>query len=165
MAIAFQVVYSYLDDSGKTGTQAIDIPITFSLAQYTEFGRAMAALIDEIVHGVVSSAALTVNVDISGLTSNTLVADSDVEEIGSFQFSTADNRRVLINVPAFDESKVLAGSDNLDISDTDVAAFIAAIENGVAVTGGTIIPSDVEDIGNLELSAARELFRSSGSRR
>lgn len=165
MAIAFQVVYTYVDDSGDTATHAIDIPTTFSLAQYTEFGRAMAGLLDDIVHGRIQSAQLVINVDISGLTSNALVADSDVEELGSFQFDTGEGRYVLINIPAFDEGMVLAGSDNIDLSDPAVAAFVTAIETGIAVTGGTISPCDVNEDDLQFLSFAREMFRSSGKRR
>lgn len=165
MAIAFQVVYTYTDDSGDSATQAIDIPTTFSLAQYTEFGRAMAALLDDMVHGVVTSAELSIAVDISSLTSNALVADSDVEELGSFQFSTTEGRLVNVNIPAIDETLVLAGSDSIDQSAAAVAAFIAAMENGIVTAGGTIQPSDVNEIDITDTVFAREAFRSSGKRR
>jgi hypothetical protein len=125
----------------------------------------MSILLDEMVHGRLSAGNLVVDIDISSLTSNSLVADSDVEELGSFQFNTPDFRTVNINVPCIDESLVLAGSDNLDQADSDVSAFVAAIENGIAVTGGTIIPSDVDGQTGLEMYATREIFRASGKRR
>lgn len=165
MALAFQIVYTYLDADGDTATSAIDIPTTFALADYVEFGRGMASLVDDIVHGVVQSAELTVNVDISGLTNNGLVADSDVEEVGAFQFTTADGRPVNVNIPAIDESLVAASSDDLDQSDPAVAAFLTAMTSGVAVTGGTAIPSDVDGDDLTSLVYAREAFRASGTRR
>lgn len=165
MAIAFQIVYTYADDSGDTASHAIDVPTTFNLGQYVEFGQGMAAFLDAIVHGVIRSAELTVNVDIAGLTNNTIVADCDVEEVGGFQFNTAEKRPVNVNIPALDETKVLAGSDNLDLSDPDVAAFIAAMQNGIVVTGGTIAPSDVDEDDIEDLVYAREQFRASGKRR
>lgn len=165
MAVAFQVVYTYVDDSGDTATHAIDIPTTFSLAQYTEFGRAMAGLLDDMVHGRIQSAQLVIAVDISGLTSNAPVVGSDVEEIGSFFFSTLEGRNVLINIPTIDESLVVAGADDVNLSDPNVVAFVTAMETGIAVTGGTISPCDVDEDDIVSINVAREAFRSSGKRR
>jgi hypothetical protein len=70
-----------------------------------------------------------------------------------------------VNVPGIAESNVLAGSDDLDIIDLTVAAFITAMETGIAVTGGTISPCDVNEDTIIDTVYAREQFRASGKRR
>lgn len=165
MAIAVAITYTFTDDSGETATTDVHVPNTFSFAQYSEFGRAMAELIDEIVHGRVSSVELTVTSDISGLTGNNAQANSDVEEIGAFQFRTAEGRTVTVNIPGINESMVEANSDDLDQLDTDIAAFTSAMLNGIAVAGGTAIPCDVNEADLTTLVFAREQFRASGKRR
>lgn len=166
MALTYGLTYTFKDDSGDTATATIHLPTGFSIAQFTEFGRGMAAFVDDIVSGLVLSAELTVGVDISSLINNTTDFLSDVEEVDSYQFATAANRPVQVNVPGTDENDVLAQSDDLDqVGSAFQAAFINAMLNGVAVTGGTIAPCDVDGEDLEELVYAREAFRASGKRR
>jgi hypothetical protein len=165
MAVAFEINYTFVDDSGNTATTTIHVPQVYTLPQYTEFARAMAALVDDIVSGVVQSAELTVALDISSLTGNNAQVGSDVEEIGGFKFATVDGRAVTVNIPGINESMVEANSDDLDQLDPDVSAFISAMMDGIAVAGGTAIPCDVEQADLVALDFAREQFRPSGKRR
>lgn len=165
MAIPFQVVYTTEDASGDKATTSIDVPISFSLAQYGEFASDMAALIDAFIGGVIVSAGLTVNIDLSGLTSNATLSTADVEEVGAFLFTTGEGRPVDVNVPCIIETLEAAGSDNLDQADADIAAFISAIEDGIATAGGTIAPCDRGE-GDLTTTVyARSELRNSGKRR
>lgn len=165
MAIAVAVTYTFTDDSGESATTDIHVPNVFSISQYTEFARAMANLLDNVVSGRVSSCELTFFSDISGLTGNNAQSGSDVEEIGAFQFRTAEGRPVNVNIPGINESMVEANSDDLDQLDADIAAFTGAMLNGVAVAAGTAIPCDVDEADLTTLVYAREQFRASGKRR
>ena len=166
MALTYGMTYTFQDDSGDTATTTVNIPTSFSLSDFTEFGRALADFIDNVVSGVVLNAELAIGVDISSLTGNTVGAGSDVEEISSYQFVTGANRRVNVNVPGTDEVDVLPNSDDLDtVGDVDQAAFTNAMLNGVAVTAGTIIPCDVDEDDLTSMVYARESFRASGKRR
>src|SRR5262245_40895997 len=127
MAITFGVVYTFLDDSGQTATSTIDVPNTFSLAQYTEFARGMASFVDAVVSGLVLRAELVVNISMATLTGNTVGAGSDVEEINHYIFTTAAGRRVSIAVPGTDETDVSPNSDDLNQIDTQQQAFINAM--------------------------------------
>lgn len=165
MAVATILTYTFVDDSGETATTDIHVPNIFAINQYTEFARAMAELIDEIVSGRVSSAELTFKTDVSTITGNNAQTGSDVEEIGAFQFLTGEGRPVNVNIPGINESMVEANSDDLDQLDTDIAAFIGAMLNGIAVAGGTVAPTDVAEADLVSLTYAREQFRASGKRR
>lgn len=166
MALTYSIVYEFEDDSGDVGTTEVNIPTSFALADYIEFGQGMATFLDNITSGIIRSAALAVDVDLSSVTNNTAAVGSDVEELGSFQYSTAQNRRVQVNVAGLIETTVLPNSDDLDvIGNANVAAFNNAMLNGIAVTAGTIIPCDVGSDDLTSLVYAREAFRSSGVRR
>lgn len=164
MAVAFEVIYTAIDDDGDRGTTTVKVPTGFSLSDYGEFGAAMATLIDAMMAGKVESADLCFTADVTGLLANTADNDSDVEEIGAFQFDTFENRLVSINVPGLDELKVTAGTDDIDTSDPDVAALLTAVEVGINTAGGTISPCDIGEDDIVSLRTARERFRSSGAR-
>jgi len=159
MAIVPQIVYTATDESGEVGTTSINVPTGFSLTQYGEFGAAMATLLDKILDGKVESADICFGVDISSLINNIPIATSDREAVGAFQFRTLQDTKVNINVPTLYELKVGAGSDDIDQGDSDVAAFITAVEDGIAVTGGTVIPCDVGELDIDQIVYARESFR------
>ncbi len=92
-------------------------------------------------------------------------ANSDVEEGGRFQFRTANNFFTSSRLPTLDESKVNAGSRDLNLTDADIAAFVQAVISGIDLTAaggsGTVTPCDKrnEDVASLEF--AREAFQSS----
>lgn len=164
MALAASVIYTAIDDSGERGTTEIKVPTGFTLSQYGEFGSAMATLLDAFLAGKVETAQICFGVDISTLTSNAVLSTADVEEIGAFQFATSEGRPVSVNVPCLDELVVAAGSDDIDQGNANVAAFIAAMESGIAVTGGTISPCDIAEDDVVSTNYARERFRASGRR-
>lgn len=164
MAIAFEIIYTVVDEDGDDATTTIKVPTTFSLAQYTEFGAALATLMNNIIEGAITGADLCLAADVSGLTTNLTSGADDVEDIGAFQFATGDGRPVKVNVPGLDETKVAVGTDDINQVDVDVAAFIAAMNNGLTVPGGTIQPTDVGEDDITNLTYARERFRASGKR-
>lgn len=165
MALTYGLTYTLTDDSGDSATFTISLPTAFSLAQFTEFGRAMANFVDDMVSGLVARCELTVGISVATLTGNTAAAGSDVEEINSYQFTTAAGRPVSINVPGTDETDVSPNSDELNQVDTQQAAFINAMVNGIAVTGGTIQPTDIDGEDVTAIVYARESARASGKRR
>lgn len=165
MAVTNKVVYTLSDDSNEEGTFEINVATTPTLAQLTEFIRGYADLLDAIVSGLIKRAELSVPVDLSTLTGNTVGAGSDVQEINKYQFRTAAGRKVSINVPGTDETDVNPNSDELNTLDTQQAALINAIINGIAVTGGTIAPSDIDGEDITTLVFAREAARPTGKRR
>lgn len=160
----FQLIYSVEDDSGDVGETAIDVPITFNLSQYGEFATAMATFLDAILSGKVTAAKLCFNADLSGLTGNTADSQANREAKASFQYMSALGYQVGVNVPGCPDSVVLSGSDDLNLGNAAVAAFDSMMLNGLAVTGGTIVPCDVGESDITSLVSAREEFVSSGRR-
>ena len=111
--------------------------------------------------GKVESAEICFGVDISAITNNG-APQNFREEIGAFKFTTAEGFDVAVNIPGWDESKTLSGSDDIDTGDAAVAAFISAMESGIVVTGGTVSPTDKAENDITSNTFAREKYRASG---
>lgn len=163
--MAIDLVLYVEDDAGNVSTTALPFSASFSLPQLIEGGQAFAVLIDAVINGRFRGADLCVNVPIGGLTDNTTTGGSDVEEVAAFEFVTINGNRVKLNVPGMTDLDTLPGSNDLDTTEADVAAVIAMMEDGLAVTSGTIEPQDIGDEDIVDTIFAREHFRSSGRRR
>jgi hypothetical protein len=138
------------------------VPSGLTVAQYDAFANAYANAVDDIVLGRVDpKGTMTIPVDISALTGNTLDPASDVEQIAAFQFLAADGEPVDINVPGLLLADVVAGTDGLNTADTEIAAFVTLIETG----DGTVAPSSVSESDITTLIYARKETRASGRRR
>lgn len=166
MGIAIKIIYTARDDKGKTATTEVKVPTSYSIAQYIEFAQSMAQLLDAIMDGKITSANFCVGVDLSGLGLKALpTSGSDVEEKGFFQYTTDGGFQTSMQIPAFEEALIVAGSDAIDVLQADVLAFDTAMLTGIAVTGpATIQPSDEREDDIQSRDFAREHFRASGKR-
>lgn len=164
--MAVEVVYTIQDKSGDQATTSVKLATGVPIALIQGFAVGFATALNNIIYGKILSAAAYILASVSGLANNTIAAISDVEHIAKFEFLTQGGNRVKVNVPALGENGVQAwGSDELNQAETNVAAFIAAMETGIAVTGGTISPCDIGESSIVDTVFAREAFKNSGARR
>jgi len=163
---AIELIMEVEDRSGDKASTSVKLEATATIAQMGVFAVAWATAVNLFILGKIISVVGYLLPSIGTLTSNTIVETSDVEHIGKFQFITANGRRVNVNIPALDEAAVNAySSDALDQAEPEVAAFIAAMLSGIAVTGGTISPTDIGEDNITDVIFAREAFRNSGVHR
>lgn len=161
-----EIVYTIEDASGDQSTTSVRVGDSTSATLLAGFATGFATALNNIIGGIIRGAAAFLRQDISGLTDNNLGGNSDVEQIGKFEFLTETGTRVKVNVPCLDEVGVGATtSDAINQADANVAAFIAAMEDGVNVTGALIEPCDIGEGDITEVIFAREAFRNSGARR
>lgn len=161
-----EVIALIEDASGDEATTSIKVASASTLVQLQAFAPLWATALNDFIYGKVKSAVAHVLGSTIGIINNGGALNSDVEHVGKFQFRTVSGTRVLVNIPALDENAVEAyASDTLDQAQPEVAAFIAAMETGIAVTGGTISPCDIGEVSIQELVFAREAFKNSGKRR
>lgn len=166
MALAPIVTYVIRDNDSDPSTHLQYYASGLTLAQYLGAARAYAAVTDDIVAGVFDQkAVLSIPVNISTLTGNVADPNSDVEQISAFQFRNADSDTTELNIPCLNPLDVALGSDELNQADATVAAVIAMMEDGLSVTGGTIIPCNVAEVDIVSTNYARKETRSSGRRR
>lgn len=164
MAVAPVIDIQMVDESGSRAGFGSSVLDALSILQYQEAFDVYGVLINDVTDGVLEKAGMTFPVDMSALTGNNIAPNSDVEEIGHFNFRTLDNRKVEINVPGIQLDTFIPGTDDIDQADPDVAAWIALCLNGVSTPGGTIIPTDVNQADIDNLRAARKQTRPSGTR-
>lgn len=157
-------IITYQDQAGKRATSTVFFVTELTKAQIAEGLSAFAVLLDSVTGAVITAINSIFDVDVSSLTDNATSVLSDVEEVGEFIGVTGQNRKILVNIPGIDSTLSVAGSDDLDQTDPAVAALMTALEDGIAVTGGTIIPCDVAENDLVEVVTARERVRNSGSR-
>lgn len=160
MALAVTARFDFIDAKGKTTFTKVRIPTGFALSDYIEAIQGIAQLIANLSTIQMTRASVCFGLSLSGATIKALPSGlSDRNQKGYFQFASLPGFNARMKIPALSETKVVAGSDAIDTSDADVAAFVSAMETGVVVTGGTIQPCDarVNDISTLDY--AREIFR------
>jgi len=161
MPLAVSLRFDFVDVKNKKSFTKIRVPNGFTLSQYVEAAQAFAQILTNLSNGSVTNASVTFGLDLAGLGLSTVASGlADVYQKARFQFSTvASGFRAFFRIPTFSETKVVYGSDAIDDSDIDVAAFITAMENGVVVTGGTISPCDMRENDIAALQFAREIHR------
>jgi hypothetical protein len=161
MALAVSVRFDFQDQKGKTSFTKVRVPNGFSIAQYTEFAQAMGQLFANLSSARVTGASFCVGLDLSGSTIKAVASGiSDIAQKALIGFSTiVAGFRTKLKLPAFSETKVISGSDDIDQSDVDVAAFLTAMENGIVVTGGTVSPTDIRENDVVSTDYSREYFR------
>lgn len=157
--MAINAFWTIEDKKGDTSTITIPIPGATNPTNAKAFVQAMSPVLGALVNGRLINAGVTLKVDVTGFPA-TADALSDVQEKGYFAFRTLGNFIKSLNIPTIKEALFVPNSKELDQSDTDVAAFITAMENGIAVGGfggtGTISPCDSRDDGVSAIVEARE---------
>lgn len=161
MALAVTLRVQVQDSKGKASFTKIRVPTGFSIPNYIEFAQGMLQLIANMQVGVITSASITFALDLTGLGLKVIAGVlSDTAQKGYFAFASAVTgffKR--FRVPTFREDLVAVGSDAIDTSAPEVAAFVAAMESGIVVTGGTIAPVTEREQDLVALTDAREVFR------
>jgi len=152
-----RVEYKIRDGKGKTSPRTVYIPDTFTLDQMLEFGTEFGQLIADVVTGQIYDAVLNIPIPIGGLTSNATPAGSvDVEEGAKLALRAGtEGYPVLMRFPTFAEAHMVDGTDQVDLTSTEVDALVDAIIGGVAVaadSGATVTLTDYrgEDITALD---------------
>jgi len=148
---------------GKDDKSVIEIPFPDAtlVTDLPLLVSAFGQLIDPMLNGGLAGAGFRVDVDVPSFSplAGTL---ADVQEKAVFAFRTANNFLKRLGLPTFNETLFVPGTKEVDATDTDVAAFITAMEDGVNIAGaggsGVVQPCDTrgEDIDTL--SSAREAW-------
>lgn len=161
MAIAVSVRIDFVDNKGKTSFTKVRLPSGRTLVDYKEFAEAICQLFLNGSTGRITRSSVCFGVDLTSAGLNTTPsAVSSVKKKASMRWTTAATGfDAKFSVPAFSESKIVAGSDDIDTTDADVIAFVAQLESNIAVTGGTMIFTNGRGHAVSQLKTAKERFR------
>ena len=160
MALAITIRFDMVDATGKKSFTEINVPAGFSLAGYLDAGTQLAQLIANVSDCQVTSVSLNIALDFSAAviktTANTL---ADVAEKAHYIFSSAvAGFRRLFKIPTRLEVDEVAGSDDMNQADIGQAFFIALLETGASVTGGTIGFTDAYHNDLVSINSARTVL-------
>lgn len=168
MAFAVTVNYQITDASGDTAPAKIKVPNGFSIAQYVEFGVAMAQIIANIVEGRISYASINFRLSLATATikANPLTG-SDIKNKALLMFDTATSGFYgKVQLPAYNDANNIVGSDGINLADPQVDAFVDAMVSGIDVSGSEDIIAPTNGRG-MDITATRfgaEQFRKNKKR-
>lgn len=160
MAFAVSIKFTFLDGSANASSTTIHVPNGFSIAQYLEFAVAAGQILVNLSDCQLTGASVCVGLDLSGATIKAaagIASDIAQKAIAMFNSVVAGFRKRL-NLPAIDLAIFGANSDDINLADANWSAFQTAMENGIAVTGGTISPTDNRDNDLSDLKFGRKVF-------
>lgn len=159
MVKPFETFYRVKDAKGLLSTITIPVSQSTAIADLAEFASDMASLIQSCITGTVVSAGYSVISSVSDVAPNSL---SDVQEVGRLVFNSIDGYRKDLNLPTFDETKMLAGSVLINVADTAIAALITAMLDGITENAHVVNPTTMH---NEDLSVLDAAFEAWGKRR
>ena len=150
-------VFVYLniqDGDGEASTVEFAFPDATPVGVLAAAVPAIAALVNPLTLGGLRSAGFRVEVDVSGSWGPVSALLADVQEKAMFVFRGVNNFIKRLGIPAFDESLFMNGgsSPTVNTADTDVAAFVDFMTDGITVSATLITPTDIrgDDIVSLE---------------
>lgn len=157
MALAVAIHFTITDAKGKSSTTDIHVPTGFSLLQYAEFAQTMGQVVADLSEGILTKVSISLPLSLSGATIRSTASNlADIAKKCLFTASGAVSSLLArFNLPTYDESHSVNNTDQLDLADADVAAYIAIIESG----GGGAHPCDKRENDLTSVHVAREIFR------
>lgn len=160
MAVTHTVFFRVQDGKGSKSAVTVEVPTSVSLADVAIFAAEMAKIVRPLLAGQIVGVGYMIELDLAsvfGAGENPVPdANSDVEEGARFGFATTNDFTKTMRVPTFLETLINASTDEVNTTDTDVAAFVAAMTGGIDLTSaggsGIVQPSDVraEDLATLK---------------
>lgn len=163
MGLAWTVVGHIVDDKGARSDVTYHVPSSVSFANVIEFAQSAFILIDSLITGQLEGFSVIATEYFTSGVKTAPVAGSDVEEGARFGFLTDQTNDTKLRLPTFDEAHMVAGSALVDLTDSDVIAFITAMTGGIDLAGaGPIVsPSDARDEDIVSLAYAKDAFTAS----
>jgi hypothetical protein len=147
------------DAPGSESIVRIHMPTNTEIATFQTFLGDTATLIDAVVKGKITSLSVGIGVDLPGGLKSTPDSAADVEEGARFIFGTANGGSTRVRLPTFDEAKMVSGTDLVNTSDTDVAAFVTQMIDGETITLQAQHPSGSDESDITSLTSARSAFQ------
>lgn len=161
--LSHYITYSVIDYKGARSNTRVKVPASVSLTDIGIFAVELGKLFIPLINGNIASLSYTINLDLADLGSQgEITSDADVEEGARFSFQTAEGLATTLRIPTFDEALIQGTTRDVNTADTDVAAFVTAMTDGIDLVSaggsGTVSPSNVHGSDVVSLVKALENF-------
>lgn len=165
--LAAGLVLTIQDGKGKKSNMIINLPPALpNIGRYQAIARNWMDIIRGVIRGKVVYAGVTFGIELTaGAIGDVAEPDSDVEEGAKFIFTTENGFPTSIRVPTFDETKILDGTRQVDLTDGAVENLVEAMIDGiddddtVVVNLQDVVDTHGDDV--VSLSSALESFQRS----
>lgn len=155
------VVTTIRDAKGAEAITKTNFPASVEFSVLAAYASSTATLIDAIIRGQIVAVGFGVEIALPGGLKSAPLATADVEEGARFEWRATSGAPTGWRLPTFDEDLLLAGTREVDLTDTDVDAYHDRIISGHTVTLVNVSPSDNRGSDIVSLESARESFTSS----
>ena len=160
--MAVGVSFTTEDAKGAKSTTIIYIPDATTLTDAQEFAAAMGQALADIMTGGVVAIGICYDVSVASLTSNTIEVNSDVEEGARFGWEVAGGFNASNRLATFAQSKLIAGSKEVDLTDADVIVFVDYMIDGFTpISTLDVLPIDYRNADIIALTTSLENFTKS----
>ena len=148
-----------LSMSTPDGRKSVEtfLPSATTLVQAQGFMTGFAPLVDAIVGGVIQEASVSFPLTLPGGLKSSADAGATVHRGGLFGYDNPSPYKWSQYIPSITPA-LLIGKD-VNVGDTDVAAYITAMESGITVSGTPIQPTNQYDDDLTTNTTAVESFR------
>lgn len=158
MALGFELFVRIRDEDGDSSTLTLKFPSALTITDITDYAGDFLPLLDAVIHGKIEAAGICVGVTLPGGLKAAATDNTDVQHGAQWLFR-AGGYPVRLRVPTWRPAMIVAGSKTIDITDTDVLNFRAAILSGLTPVVTLVEPSDNRGADIDEWVSAVENFR------
>lgn len=158
MALTWELSLTLEDEEGKKSVVSMHLPGGTLQADAEAFASAISLLIDVITGAKITRIALALIVTLPGGLKSDALAESEVEIGARFGFIDAQAFRTSLRVPSFLQALLVTGSNSVDVEDSDVAAFVSAMTEGLTPISTLVQPSTNRSDDIVSMSTAIEAF-------
>jgi len=155
---AVAVTVTTVDEKNKSFVSKLHVPTGFDPSEYADFAVAFAQLVANLQDGQITDVGVSIPIDASSLfaAASTL---ADAAEKAFFSVATVvSGLYTKYIIPMFDRTNIIAGTDQIDTADVNVAAVISMYEEGIDVGLETFHFEDSRGNETASLSSARATF-------
>lgn len=167
-SLAAGLVLTIEDRKGKKSTTIIHLPPNLpNLGRYQAIAGNWMDSVDRVIKGRIVYAGITFGMELEGGIRTEADPLSDVEEGARFVFNTLNGYKTQFRIPTFDETKIIEGTREVNLTDADVETLLENVIDGiddddtVVVNRQNVTDNRGEDIVAL-VSAKESFVRSRG---
>jgi len=146
------------DAPGSESIMRLHVPNNTEIGNFKTFIQNTAVFIDALIKGKITNLSIGIGIDLPGGIKAAADASADVEEGARFIFNALNGGSFRMRIPTFDEAKMIAGTDLVDTTDTDVAAFVTQMVNGQTINLQAQHPSAADESDIVSLESAKSAF-------
>lgn len=151
---------SVKDAPGSESVMRLHVPNNTDIGNFKIFAQNVAGFIDAIIKGKITNISIGVGVDLPAGIKSAADATADVEDGARFIFNAANGGTFKMRLPTFDEAKMVTGSDLVNTTDTNVAAFLNEMIVGETISLQAQHPSADDQSDLVSLKSAKSAFTS-----